>query len=64
MVLSKTEAAERIEEGKAAEAAAEAAHAAEEEALKHATAADDLDTEAHLDTEAPAAEGDEAADEA
>ncbi len=63
VVLNKAEAAERIEEGKAAEAAAEAAHAAEAEALKHATAADDLDTEAHLDGETPA-EGDEAADEA
>lgn len=64
VVLNKAEAAERIEEGKAAEAAAEAAHAAEAEALKHATAADDLDTEAHLDSDAPAAEGDEAAEEA
>jgi large subunit ribosomal protein L25 len=61
VLLSKAEAAERIEEGKAAEAALEAAHAAEEEALKYATEADDLDTEAHLDTEASAgAEGDEA----
>ena len=34
----------------------------EEEALKHATAADDLDTEAHLDDET-SAEGDEASDE-
>ena len=64
VVLNKAEAAERIEEGKAAEAAAEAAHAAEEEALKHATAADDLDTEAHLDTDAAAEGGDEAAEEA
>ena len=62
VVLNKAEAAERIEEGKAAEAAAEAAHAAEAEALKHATAADDLDTEAHLDDET-SAEGDEASDE-
>ena len=64
VVLNKAEAAERIEEGKAAEAAAEAAHAAEAEALKHATAADDLDTEAHLDSDAAPAEGDEEADEA
>jgi len=61
VLLSKSEAADRIEEGQAAEAALEAAHAAEEEALKYATEADDLDTEAHLDTEAGAgAEGDDA----
>lgn len=59
VLVSKAEAAERIEAGHAAEAAAEAAHEAELEAVKHATAADDLDTEAHLDAEAPA----EAADE-
>jgi len=60
VLLSKSEAAERIEEGKAAEAALEAAHAAEAEALKYATEADDLDTEAHLDSESGAgAEADE-----
>ena len=65
VLLTKAEAKERVEEGKAAEAAAEAAHAAEAEALRYATAADDLDTEAHLDNDAPAAEDeDEAAAEA
>jgi len=54
VLLSTSEAAERIEEGKAAEAALEAAHAAEAEALKYATEADDLDTEAHLDSESGA----------
>jgi large subunit ribosomal protein L25 len=59
VLLTKAEAKERVEEGKAAEAAAEAAHAAEAEALKYATAADDLDTEAHLDNDATV-EADEA----
>jgi len=62
VLLSKAEAADRIEEGKAAEAALEAAHAAEAEALKYATEADDLDTEAHLGTESGT--GAEAADAA
>jgi large subunit ribosomal protein L25 len=65
VLLSKSEAADRIEEGKAAEAALEAAHAAEAEALKYATEADDLDTEAHLDTEpGSAAAASDDADEA
>ena len=63
VLLTKAEAKERVEEGKAAEAAAEAAHAAEAEALKYATAADDLDTEAHLDN-VEADEADEAEPEA
>ena len=46
---------------KAAEAAAEAAHEAEQEALKYATAADDLDTELHVEGDTPV--DDEAAPE-
>jgi large subunit ribosomal protein L25 len=56
VLVSKSEAAELVEAGLAAEAAAEAAHAAEAEALKYATAADDLDVEAHLGDEAEAGE--------
>ena len=63
VLLNKAEAAERIEEGKAAEAALEAQHAAEAEALRYATAADDLDTEAHLDTDDAAPAGEETSDE-
>jgi len=40
----------------------EAAHEAEQEALKYATEADDLDTELHVGGETPA-EGEDAADE-
>jgi len=53
VLITAAEAKERIAEGKAAEAAAEAAHEAEQEALKYATAADDLDTELHVEGDAP-----------
>ena len=62
VLISKSEAADRIEAGHAAEAAAQEAHAAEAEAVKHATAADDLDVEAHLESDA-AADADAATEE-
>jgi large subunit ribosomal protein L25 len=62
VIISKSEATERIAEGRAAEAAAEAAHEAEQEALKYATEADDLDTELHIEGETPV-EAEDAADE-
>jgi large subunit ribosomal protein L25 len=61
VLITSAEAKERIAEGKAAEAAAEAAHEAEQEALKYATAADDLDTELHVEGDTPV--DDEAAPE-
>jgi large subunit ribosomal protein L25 len=49
VIVTKAEAAERVEAGLAAEAAAEAAHEAEVEAAAHAP---EMDLEAHLDTDA------------
>ena len=59
VIVTKAEAAERVEAGLAAEAAAEAAHEAELEAAAHAP---EMDLEAHLDTDADTASSD--ADEA
>jgi len=53
VIVTKAEAAERVEAGLAAEAAAEAAHEAEVEAAAHAP---EMDLEAHLDTDAQPAE--------
>ena len=53
VIVTKAEAAERVEAGLAAEAAAEAAHEAEVEAAAHAP---EMDLEAHLDTDALPAE--------
>jgi large subunit ribosomal protein L25 len=63
VLITAAEAKERIKAGKAAEAEHEAQLAAEAEALRYATAADDLDTEAHLDESAPAEGVEDVADE-
>jgi large subunit ribosomal protein L25 len=55
VIVTKAEAAERVEAGLAAEAAAEAAHEAELEAAAHAP---EMDLEAHLDTDAGTAPSD------
>ena len=57
VIVTKAEAAERVEAGLAAEAAAEAAHEAEVEAAAHAP---EMDLEAHLDNDAQPAVEDEA----
>ena len=57
VIVTKAEAAERVEAGLAAEAAAEAAHEAEVEAAAHAP---EMDLEAHLDDDAQPAVEDEA----
>ena len=61
VIVSKAEAAERVEAGLAATAAAEAAHEAELEAAAHAP---EMDLEAHLGDDAAPAEDEAAADEA
>jgi large subunit ribosomal protein L25 len=61
VIVSKAEAAERVEAGLAAEAAAEAAHEAELEAAAHAP---EMDLEAHLDSDAAPADDAAEADEA
>ncbi len=61
VIVSKAEAAERVEAGLAAEAAAEAAHEAELEAAAHAP---EMDLEAHLGDDAEPADDAAEAEEA